>query len=78
MDCYIIRIYRHILAGDAEGDEVAGLVERVGRRGNSKPFSSYKSLVKALRAEVSGTTDTGNGGNGAAPQLRVVDTKTRG
>lgn len=78
MDCYIIRIYRHITAENAEGDEVAGLVERVGKRGNGKPFSSYKTLVNALRAEVSGAADTGEGSNGTAPQLRVVDTVKRG
>jgi len=78
MDCYVIRIYRYITTENAEGDEVAGLVERVGKRGNCKPFSSYKTLVNALRSEISGAADTGDGGKGTAPQLRVVDTVKRG
>jgi hypothetical protein len=49
MDCFIIRVYRHTGREDDHPGEIAGLVERVGRRDNSRPFSSYRSLVKVLR-----------------------------
>lgn len=77
MDCYIIRVYRHITGENRQSDEIAGLVERVGKSGNGKPFSSYKSLVRALRDELSNDTDTGNGGSATAPDLRLVPTSRR-
>lgn len=55
MDCYIVRVYRHVTRDDGKADEIAGLVERVGQRDSSKPFSSYQSLVSVLRG--SGETD---------------------
>jgi len=51
MDCFIIRVYRHITRENGQPDEIAGLVERVGRQDNGKPFSSYKTLMNALRDE---------------------------
>jgi len=51
MDCFIIRVYRHITQENGQPDEIAGLVERVGRKDNGKPFSSYKGLLCALRDE---------------------------
>ena len=78
MDCYIIRIYRHVSGENGESDEIAGLVERVGKAGNGKPFSSYKSLLRALRDEVSGATDSGTASSVTMPDLRLVHTvKTR-
>ena len=54
MDCFIIRVYRHITEENGQPDEIAGLVERVGRQDNGKPFSSYKGLISALREEYVG------------------------
>ena len=54
MDCFIIRVYRHSVQEDGQPGEIAGLVERVGRQDNGKPFSSYKSLISALRDEYAG------------------------
>ena len=51
MDCFIIRVYRHSSDESGQSGEIAGLVERVGRKGNGRPFSSYQSLVGALRDE---------------------------
>jgi hypothetical protein len=56
MDCFIIRVYRHIAQEDGQPDEIAGLVERVGRQDNGRPFSSYKSLIRTLREEYAGVT----------------------
>ena len=50
MDCYIVRVYRHITRNDGEAGEIAGLVERVGNDDNGKPFSTYNGLVDALRS----------------------------
>lgn len=72
MDCFIIRVYRHIAQENGQPDEIAGLVERVGRLGNGRPFSSYSSLVNALReaysAEAANASDTETG------RLRLVHT----
>jgi len=53
MDCFIIRIYRRIAQENGQPDEIAGLVERVGRKDDGRPFSSYMSLINALRDEYS-------------------------
>jgi hypothetical protein len=53
MDCFIIRVYRHITQENGQPDEIAGLVERVGRQDNGKPFSSYRGLMNTLRDEYS-------------------------
>lgn len=49
MDCYIVRVYRHITPADGQPDEIAGLVERVGIQDGGKSFSTYGGLVDALR-----------------------------
>ncbi|NNJ93730.1 MAG: hypothetical protein HKP57_03190 [Halobacteria archaeon] len=49
MDCYIVRIYRHIAGRNGQSDEIAGLVENVGERDSGKPFSTYSGLVEAIR-----------------------------
>jgi hypothetical protein len=76
MDCYIVRVYRHITQADGEADEIAGLVERVGQRDSSRPFSSYQSLVSALRGDSEGNqsdlTDVADGTSETAGRLRVV------
>lgn len=51
MDCYIVRVYRHIKRNSGQADEIAGLVERVGTQDSGKPFSTYTGLVDAIRAE---------------------------
>jgi hypothetical protein len=58
MDCFIIRVYRHITQGNGRPDEIAGLVERVGRQDSGKPFSGYESLVDILRDEYTPVSDT--------------------
>jgi len=77
MDCYIVRVYRHITGDDGESDEIAGLVERVGQRDNSRPFSSYQSLVSALRDDHSShdacPPDTEKRGRPTTARMRVVD-----
>jgi hypothetical protein len=82
MDCYIVRVYRHITRGEGEADEIAGLVERVGQRDSSRPFSSYQSLVSAMReddaAVVSGSADIEEGNEAAAAKLRLVQPAKRG
>jgi hypothetical protein len=82
MDCYIVRVYRHITQDDGEADEIAGLVERVGRRDSSRPFSSYQSLVSALREggedDVSDLADADDGDSETVARLRVVHTAKRG
>ncbi len=50
MDCYIVRVYRHVTRNNGEAGEIAGLVERVGNQENGKPFSTYKGLVEVLRS----------------------------
>jgi hypothetical protein len=77
MDCYIIRVYRHISGDDGEQDEIAGLVEPVGKRGSSKPFNSYKSMVRALRDELSGMADRNFHGRATSPSLQVVQTSKK-
>ncbi|MGB5475137.1 MAG: hypothetical protein WBQ78_16890 [Gammaproteobacteria bacterium] len=57
MDCFIIRVYRHITPEHGKPDEIAGLVERVGRQDNGKPFSGYRSLVDVLRREYMADSD---------------------
>ncbi|MDH5515443.1 MAG: hypothetical protein OEY45_09810 [Gammaproteobacteria bacterium] len=49
MDCYIVRVYRHVTHKNGQDDEIAGLVERVGNQDNGKPFSTYKGLLEAIR-----------------------------
>lgn len=49
MDCYIVRVYRHIARKNGQADEIAGLVEHVGEQDNGKPFSTYSGLVEAIR-----------------------------
>ena len=49
MDCYIVRVYRHVTHKNGQDDEIAGLVERVGNQDNGKPFSTYKGLLDAIR-----------------------------
>lgn len=61
MDCFIIRVYRRITHQDGQPDEIAGLVEHVGRHGDGKPFTSYTGLVSALREEY-GTGSVDDGG----------------
>lgn len=82
MDCFIVRVYRHITKGNGEADEIAGLVERVGQRDSSRSFSSYQSLVSALRGDgagdVSDLADVDDGGSDTASRLRVVHTTKRG
>lgn len=56
MDCFIIRVYRHSVQEDGQPGEIAGLVERVGRQDNGKPFSSYKGLMRTLREEYANET----------------------
>ena len=69
MDCYIVRVYRHITKGDGKADEIAGLVERVGQRDSGKPFSSYQSLVSAMRGG-------GEDGKSASADIDDVDSET--
>ena len=49
MDCYIVRVYRHIAGTNGQSDEIAGLVESVGAQDNGKPFTTYNGLVEAIR-----------------------------
>jgi len=51
MDCYIVRVYRHITHQNGQADEIAGLVELVGDEARSKPFSTYMGLVEAIRED---------------------------
>jgi hypothetical protein len=74
MDCYIIRVYRHIAGENGEAEEIAGLVERVGKTGNGRPFTNYKSLVNVLRDEVSGEADAVSGEAVTIPALQLVHT----
>ena len=48
MDCYIVRIYRHITGNNGQGDEIAGLVEEVGNQSGGKPFTTYDGLINAI------------------------------
>ena len=52
MDCYIVRVYRHVTRKNGQDDEIAGLVERVGNQDNGKPFSTYKGLLEAIRDSI--------------------------
>ena len=61
MDCYIVRVYRHITRKDGQDDEIAGLVERVGNQDNGKPFSTYKGLLEAIRDSFEPTSDDARG-----------------
>jgi hypothetical protein len=72
MDCYIIRVYRHTSGEDGRPGEIAGLLERVGKTGASRPFSTYQAMVTALRDEVSGETDRSSRAGGTAPDLQLV------
>jgi len=73
MDCFIIRVYRHITHADGEPDEIAGLVERVGRQDNGRPFTSYSSLVNTLRDEFStGTSGAVNAAGAGAGGMQLV------
>lgn len=68
MDCYIVRVYRHITNQNGQADEIAGLVEQVGDDTRSKPFSTYKDLVDAIRDSFE--TDGAVGSQGA-PEGKV-------
>ena len=72
MDCYIIRVYRHITGENGRPEEIAGLVERVGKSGSGKPFSSYQSMVRALRDELSGVADSNLQDRATVPDLKLV------
>jgi hypothetical protein len=61
MDCYIVRIYRHITRKNGQQDEIAGLVERVGNQDNGKPFSTYKGLLEAIRDSIEPEPDDDSG-----------------
>ena len=52
MDCYIVRVYRHITRKNGQDDEIAGLVEHVGEQDTGKPFTSYKGMVDAIRDSI--------------------------
>lgn len=73
MDCFIIRVYRHIILDNGQPDEIAGLVERVGVQDNGKPFSSYKGLINTLR-EVYGTdaAEAANSPDEGAGRMRLL------
>ncbi len=51
MDCYIVRVFRRMASKGGQGNEIAGLVERVGDARDSKAFSSCQGLVNMLRGE---------------------------
>jgi len=75
MDCFIIRVYRYITQENGQPDEIAGLVERVGRQDNGKPFSSYMSLVSALRDEYATVPAAGDKApDEDAARMRLVQT----
>ena len=57
MDCYIVRVYRHITRKNGQDDEIAGLVERVGNQDNGKPFSTYKGLLEVIRDSFESSPD---------------------
>ena len=61
MDCYIVRVYRHITRKNGQHDEIAGLVERVGNQDNGKPFSTYKGLLEAIRDSIEPEPDNDSG-----------------
>ena len=61
MDCYIVRVYRHVTRKNGQDDEIAGLVERVGNQDNGKPFSTYKGLLEAIRSSFDPATDDAPG-----------------
>lgn len=48
MDCYIVRIYRRMASKDGQGNEIAGLVEKVGDAGEGRAFSSCQDLVNSF------------------------------
>ncbi len=82
MDCYIVRVYRRITGKNGEADEIAGLVEHVGQRDSTTPFSSYNSLVSALRENdersVSTPADSESSDSETAASLRLVQNAKRG
>jgi len=51
MDCYIVTVSRPMASKGGQGNENAGLVERVGDMRDSKAFSSCQGLVNMLRGE---------------------------
>jgi hypothetical protein len=61
MDCYIVRVYRHVTRKNGQDDEIAGLVERVGNQDNGKPFSTYKGLLEAIRSSFDPAPDDAPG-----------------
>ncbi len=61
MDCYIVRVYRHVTRKNGQDDEIAGLVERVGNQDNGKPFSTYKGLLEAIRDSFEPESDDASG-----------------
>jgi hypothetical protein len=72
MDCYIIRVYRHSAGENDQPEEIAGLVEPVGKSGSSRPFSSYQTMFTALREELSGASDRNTQGRATNPDLQLV------
>ena len=73
MDCYIVRVYRHITGKNGQVDEIAGLVERVGSQDNGKPFSSYHALVNAMQEEIQAQSpDTPEPDNSQVSGVRKV------
>ena len=74
MDCYIVRVYRHITHQNGQADEIAGLVEQVGDETRSKPFSTYKDLVDAIRDsfETDRTVDAQGATKGKAQAIHSI------
>ena len=74
MDCYIVRVYRHITQQNGQADEIAGLVEQVGDGKRSKPFSTYKHLVDAIRDsfETDGDVDSQGAPEGKVQALHSI------
>ena len=73
MDCYIIRVYRHLRSDGDQADEIAGLVEHVGEQEKSRPFTSYHGLVEEIRTSLAGTADNRRpAGNATGSNLRLV------
>lgn len=49
MDCYIVRIYRHVARNDGQARDIAGLVEEVGADNNKRSFTNFSGLVGLLK-----------------------------
>ena len=57
MDCFIVRVYRHIAGNNGQPDEIAGLLENVGSREQGRPFTTYNGLVEAIRESFRSRSD---------------------